>query len=489
MTTGLPSNLYSVEQVRQAEMSACAGKDNGLYELVEKAGQAAFEIIHPQCHADTKICLLTGAGNNGADGLAIARKLLESHIPATVMMLDKPTATPEHKQAKRAFEKAGGEVEAIDLERLSQFSLIIDALFGVGLSGPLSEDFRPLINTVNAGKARVIALDVPSGVNADTGTASLGVEADQTIVFGALKAGLCTYQARHYCGDIIFADIGFTEHLAPSFARRIDGSALKRVLGKRARHSHKGDSGKVAVIGGDIGMPGAVTLCAEACCRAGCGLVAVVSRPEHHAVVVARRPELMFCGAEFIDMDVYHRIGWADVLVIGPGLGRNDWGYNLFKAALMSDKPFVVDADALNVLSKQPRRNDNWILTPHTAEAARLLGCKVEEINQNRFEAAEQIQRKYGGVVVLKGAGTIITDGDTIYVATVGNPGLASGGCGDVLAGVIGALTAQGLPLLKAAAVGVVIHGCAGDRAALNGGERGLLAGDLMSEIRLAVNL
>ena len=489
MTTDLPSNLYSVEQVRQAEINACLGKDEGLYELVEKAGQAAFDIIYPQCKQNAQTCLLIGSGNNGADGLVVARKLLEHDVSIIVMMLDKPTTTPEHKQAKSAFEQAGGEVEAINLEHLSQSSLVIDALFGVGLSRPLNEDYLPLINTINACKAHVIALDVPSGVNADTGATSLAVEAEQTIVFGAMKAGLCTYQARHYCGEITFADIGFGEHLASSFATRIDGSGLNQVLGKRLRHAHKGDSGKVAVIGGDIGMPGAVTLCAEACYRAGSGLVAVVSRPEHQAVVVVRRPELMFCGAEFIDMDVYHRIGWADVLVLGPGLGCHEWGLNLFKAALMSDKPFVVDADALNILSKQPQKNDNWILTPHSAEAARLLGCNVEEVNQNRFEVAKQIQKKYGGVVVLKGAGTIITDGKTVYVATVGNPGLASGGCGDVLAGVIGALTAQGLPLLKAASIGVVIHGCAGDRAALSGGERGLLASDLMSEIRLAVNL
>ena len=489
MTTDLPSNLYSVEQVRQAEIDACLGKDEGLYELVEKAGQAAFDIILPQCQQDTMVCFVIGSGNNGADGLVVARKLLEYGINITVMMLDKPTTTAEHRQAKAAFEQVGGKVESIDLESLFRYSIIIDALFGVGLSRPLNDDYQPLIHSINASKTCVIALDVPSGVDADTGTTSLAVEADQTIVFGAMKAGLCTYQARHYCGELIFADIGFAEHLSTCFASRIDDSSLKQGLEKRLRHAHKGDSGKVAVIGGDIGMPGAVTLCAEACYRAGSGLVAVVSRPEHQAVVVVRRPELMFCGAEFIDMDVYQRIGWADVLVLGPGLGCHEWGLNLFKAALMSDKPFVVDADGLNILSKQAQRKDNWILTPHTAEAARLLGCKVEDVNQNRFAAAKNIQKKYGGVVVLKGAGTIITDGETIYVATVGNPGLASGGCGDALAGVIGALTAQGLPLLKAAAIGVVIHGCAGDRAALRGGERGLLASDLMAEIRLAVNL
>ncbi|RYV00889.1 bifunctional ADP-dependent NAD(P)H-hydrate dehydratase/NAD(P)H-hydrate epimerase [Shewanella sp. OPT22] len=489
MSNDLPSNLYRVEQVRQAEVEACLGKDNGLYELVEKAGQAAFEVIFPLSKTDSPICILVGNGNNGADGLVVARKLLEQKLPVCVMAVDKAVSTAEHQQARTAFEARGGQVDNIDYERLSDFDLIIDALFGVGLSRPLDSDDTLLVEKVNRSGAKVISLDVPSGVNADTGNAVTAIKANTTIVFGALKVGLCTHQARHYCGEIFFADIGFADFLPETHIKRVDALMLNKVLGKRQRHAHKGDSGKVVVIGGDIGMPGAVTLCAEASYRAGSGLVAVVSRPEHQAVVIVRRPELMFSGAEFIDMDIYHRLGWADVLVLGPGLGRHDWGVNLFKAAMMTDKPIVVDADGLNILSRRPQKQNNWILTPHSGEAARLLECDVEMVNQNRFEAAKQLHGKYGGVIVLKGAGTIITDGTETYVATIGNPGLASGGCGDVLAGIIGSLLAQGLSLLNAATIGVVVHGYAGDRVALSGGERGMLAGDLMVEIRRAVNL
>ncbi|MGB0893352.1 MAG: NAD(P)H-hydrate dehydratase [Parashewanella sp.] len=487
MTTSLPSELYSVEQVRQAEIAACKAQEKELYQLVEKAGLSAFDILMPQLTQNDKVIVLVGNGNNGADGLVLARLLDEKNIDTQVMGLQKPTTSSEFQQAKQLFEQQGGEVLSIVAEQLTEADYLIDAMFGTGLTRPLSAEFESLIQGINQCKAKVISLDVPSGINADTGYATLAVEAVTTLCFGALKQGLFTYKARQYCGEIVLTDIGLQPYLPQADTQRVDCHYLDGIMTKRSRYAHKGDSGKVAVVGGDVGMSGAVRLCSEASLRAGSGLVSVVSRPENQSVVVGGCPELLFCPAEFVDMEVYQRLGWATALVLGPGLGRHDWGLNLFKATMLSERPLVIDADGLNILSRQPQKQSHWVLTPHAVEAARLLDCKVEAVNADRFKAARDIQRKYGGVVVLKGAGTIIDDGTQTFVAAVGNPGLASGGCGDVLAGIIGALMAQGFTSIKAAIAGVVVHGCAADIAAQEG-ERGMLASDLLLPIRQLVN-
>ncbi|WP_133405740.1 NAD(P)H-hydrate dehydratase [Parashewanella tropica] len=483
----LPNELYNVEQVRQAEIDASQTINGGLYQLVEKAGAAAFQWLQQHQASAKRVLILVGSGNNGADGLVLARLLVEHGYQVDVMGLLRPVNSSEYGQALQALQAVNVQVQSIDLDIFDKVDVIIDALFGTGLSRPLSEEFQSLIKGINRSSAFRLSLDVPSGINANSGVGVFAVAADATIVFGALKRGLFTYQARHFCGQIFFADIGLAEFLPETDTFRFDCHDIQGILGKRARHAHKGDFGRVNVVGGDLGMPGAVRLSAEACFRAGSGLVAVVSRPEHQHIVLTGCPELMFCSAEFIDMDVYHRLGWADVLVLGPGLGRQDWGQNLFKATSLSGKPSVIDADALNILSKDPVKQDDWVLTPHSGEAARLLDCSVEEIERDRFTAVKQLQQKYGGVAVLKGAGTLICDGKQTIVATVGNPGLSSGGCGDVLSGIIGAMMAQGLSPMQAAYTGVIVHGCAADKAAEKG-ERGMLASDLMEPIRQVVN-
>ena len=351
----------------------------------------------------------------------------------------------------------------------------------------MRDEFKSIIDAVNLSKAKVYSLDIPSGLNPDTGSGGNSIVADVTIIFAALKQGLLTGRARVCVGELVFVDLGVTEYLSTPSATRVSLDFVRQNMTPRARDSHKGDCGKVSIIGGDIGMAGAVRLAAEACLRAGSGLVTVISRPAHQLAINATRPELMFWGCELVDMEVYLRLGWADTLLVGPGLGQQDWGYNLLKAVGLSNKPCVVDADALNMLSVEPYKQTEWVLTPHSAEAARLLGISVYDVEQDRFTAVKAIQAKYGGVVVLKGPGTLIYDGIDCYVAAVGNPGLASGGCGDVLAGIIAALMAQGFSLCKAAVMGVVIHGEAADRAAI-AGERGMLASDLMPHIKHLVN-
>ncbi|MFB2734366.1 NAD(P)H-hydrate dehydratase [Shewanella mangrovisoli] len=490
--SSLPTALYTQQQVRTAELLAVSEGETTLYQLVERAGRAAFECfiqqreLYPQLEG-MPLLVLAGSGNNGADALVCARLTLEAGHQVKVYLL-KTQGTAEFEQALSAYLNQGGVIDSPNIEAIQQAPIIIDGLLGTGVKGAVREELIALICAINQSDAWVLSLDLPSGIVADTGVAAhIAVMADVTLCFGGLKQGLLTSKARHHCGHLIFADLGLTPFFDAESATRVGGEMLKSHFAARARDSHKGQSGKVTLIGGDFGMAGAIRLASEACLRAGAGLVTVISRPEHQLTVNVSRPELMFWGCELVDMEVYLRLGWAQVVVLGPGLGKHDWGYNLFKAAGLSDKPCVLDADALNLLSQEPRRQTNWVLTPHPGEAARLLGCSVADIELDRFAAVRALQQKYGGVVLLKGAGTVIFDGKQMVVAPVGNPGLASGGCGDVLSGIIGALMAQGMDNMQATVVGVVVHGCAADLAAVQG-ERGMLASDLMPFIRQLVN-
>ncbi|MFB2686567.1 NAD(P)H-hydrate dehydratase [Shewanella mangrovisoli] len=490
--SSLPTALYTQQQVRTAELLAVSEGETTLYQLVERAGRAAFECFTQQRERHLQLegmplLVLAGSGNNGADALVCARLALEAGHQVKVYLL-KTQGKAEFEQALSAYLNQGGVIASPNIEAIQQAPIIIDGLLGTGVKGAVREDIAALIHAVNQSDAWVLSLDLPSGIVADTGVvAQVAVMADVTLCFGGLKQGLLTSKARHHCGHLTFADLGLTPFFDAESAMRVGGEMLKSHFAARARDSHKGQSGKVTLIGGDFGMAGAIRLASEACLRAGAGLVTVISRPEHQLTVNVSRPELMFWGCELVDMEVYLRLGWAQVVVLGPGLGKHDWGYNLFKAAGLSDKPCVLDADALNLLSQEPRRQTNWVLTPHPGEAARLLGCSVADIEQDRFAAVRALQQKYGGVVLLKGAGTVIFDGKQMVVAPVGNPGLASGGCGDVLSGIIGALMAQGMDNMQATVVGVVVHGCAADLAAVQG-ERGMLASDLMPFIRQLVN-
>lgn len=262
-------------------------------------------------------------------------------------------------------------------------------------------------------------------------------------------------------------------------------SQFKKYLVSRARDSHKGDFGHVVVIGGDYGFSGAVRMAAEAALRVGAGLVSVVTRAEHALTLNASRPEIM-CHAADKKLDAL--LVKASVIIVGPGIGQTPWAKKLLNSALKSKKPLLLDADALNILAKKPMKNARWILTPHPGEAARLLKTTTNVIQRDRIRAINELQKKYGGVCVLKGAGSLVLANDKqLSLCTAGNPGMATAGMGDVLSGVIGGLAAQGIPLADAAKLGVLVHAMAGDMAAKEG-ERGMIATDLMCYLRKFVN-
>jgi len=263
---------------------------------------------------------------------------------------------------------------------------------------------------------------------------------------------------------------------------------LKResLLSPRPRDAHKGLFGHVLVVGGDYGMGGAVRMAGEAALRVGAGLVSVATRLEHVAGIIAGRPELMCHGVKS-PKDLQKLLQRATVIALGPGLGQSMWSKKLFAALVKAKQPKILDADALNLLAQNPHKRKDWILTPHVGEAARLLNCSREKIQQDRLAAVKALQNKFGGVIILKGAGTLVLAAE-VKICKAGNPGMASGGMGDVLTGVIAGLLAQGLDLAQAAEMGVCIHAMAGDLAAQERGERGLLAMDLMFYLQQYAN-
>jgi len=366
--------------------------------------------------------------------------------------------------------------------------VLVDSLLGTGFSGEITGRWRQAIEAMNQAHdsgSGVLALDIPSGLHADTGyIPGIAVQADACTTFIGLKTGLFTGQGPAVCGTLHFDDLAVPAtvyaRLKPA-ARRLSWDQF--TLLSRNPTAHKGDFGHVLVVGGDQGMSGAVQLAGEAALRTGAGLVSIATRVAHAAMISAARPELMSHGIESASA-LIPLLKRASVLAVGPGLGQGKWSRNLFSVLLESVLPIVVDADALNLLAIEPMRRDNWILTPHPGEAARLLGQTIEQVQADRLAAAIALQQKYGGVVVLKGAGTVVVDSaGEIAVCSAGNPGMASGGMGDVLTGVIASLLAQGNSLAGAAREGVCLHAHAADVAAQNG-QQGLLASDLFSVMR-----
>jgi len=490
----LNENLYGAKSMRELDRLASVKHGLPASVLMQRAGEAAFRMLRLRWPRARAIAVICGPGNNGGDGFVVARLAREAGLFPLVLTLGDSDAIKGDAAAMREAARASGAMdEPFAPELLVDCDVIVDALLGTGIERPVAGVWRDAIEAINASGRPVLAIDIPSGLSADTG-AVLGaaVRADATITFIGPKAGLFTATGREMSGDIALDDLGvpapvYTE-VVP-VARRITEASMRGLLHRRTRHAHKGDFGRVLAVGGAPGMPGAVRLCGEAAYRCGAGMVTLATHPVHALAINATRPELMAFPVPSVAA-LKPLLARATVVALGPGLGRGAWGKRLFNAALAAKRPLVIDADGLFFfLASTRKRRADWVLTPHAGEAARLLGCKVDDIEHDRFAAVRALATRYGGVCVLKGAGTLVAaDGDsTIYLCDGGNPGMASGGMGDVLTGVIAALRAQGLAPLDAARLGVWVHSRAGDLAAA-GGEIGLLASDLMVRLREVVN-
>ncbi len=489
----LPKELYLAEQVRELDRTAIEEFKIPGITLMERAGAAAFRLLRWRWSRAREIAILCGGGNNGGDGYVVARLALEAGLTVHLLQLgDSAKLQGDAKMAAEAFIAAGGAVTPYK-QLPSGVDLIVDAVLGTGLERDVTGVWAEALQAATVDPAPVLAIDIPSGLHADSGRLlGVAVEAAATITFIGLKQGLFTGQGPAVTGRVYFDSLevpsGVYEKQQPA-SMRIDWRQQSTRLKPRPRTTHKGECGHLLVVGGDHGYSGAVRMAAEAAARCGAGLVSVATRREHVGLINMGRPELM-CHPVEEPAALRPLLAKVDAVAIGPGLGQSEWGAALFGAALEFGLPLVVDADGLNLLATDPTRRDDWVLTPHPGEAARLLGCSSGEVQADRLESATRLQQRYGGVVVLKGAGSVI-QGDPAQppsIATDGNPGMASGGMGDLLTGIIAGLWVQGFNIEEAARMGVCLHGAAADRAAADGGERGLLAGDLLPWIRPLLN-
>lgn len=483
--------LYRAEQVRELDRIAIEQAGIPAAELMRRAGEAAFAVLRdawPRAHS---LLVLCGAGNNGGDGFVLATLAARAGLAVTLCLQGERGRMSEATRHHAALAEAAG-VTPVPFEQSlpGRSDVVVDALLGTGIDREVSGDLARIIDAVNNSSREVLALDIPSGLNADSGRVmGTAVRADSTVTFIGRKQGLYTGAAPDCCGRIHFDALGVPAAVFEAVAATttlLDEGIIPALLRPRSRLAHKGNAGHVLVIGGDLGFSGAARMAAEAAGRVGAGLVSVATHPDNAGAINIARPELMVRGvADAAALDPL--LATASVIAIGPGLGRREWGRKLLLHALRGNQPAVVDADALNIISAAPVERESWVLTPHPGEAARLLDTTTAAVQADRFAAAQAIQRRFGGVCVLKGAGTIVDCGQDCYISPFGNPGMASGGMGDVLTGVIAGLLAQGFELSVAAALGTLVHGLAGDHAAREG-ERGMLAMDLMPRLRQLVN-
>lgn len=453
--------------------------------LMDRAGLA---VARRAATLSRRVLLLAGKGNNGGDAIVAARHLAAMGCEPTLALFCRHADLTGDPLAH--FQELGN-VPVLELPNLDQLAtlraeVIVDGLLGTGLTGDVRDPVASVIRFVNEQPAKVIAIDLPSGLDSDTGEVhGVCVRADVTVTMGLPKIGLLRPSATDWVGAIEVADIGFPSEFAaeiPSEVELLTATDVRALLPRRRRSTHKGDYGHLLVIAGSEGYTGAPVLCAHAAARSGVGLVTLAVPREVYPIVAANCPPEVMPRP----MDRLGSLADFDAVALGPGLGQAPETQRAVLNWMSScPRPMVVDADGLNALARNlsllNTLNVPLVLTPHPGEMSRLAGKSIREIQADRWEAARGFARGYGIVLALKGAGTVVTDkSGRLWINSTGNPGMAKGGVGDALTGVIGALLAQGLPALDAARAGVFVHGRAGDIARDHCGERALLASDLI---------
>lgn len=525
----LPRRLYTAAQVRELDRQAIEECGIPAIELMSRAAAALLLHVQNRWPQVRRLLVLAGTGNNAGDGYLLAALARAEGLRADVLEVGEfAKLGPDAASARARALASGATCEAVSLHNdglpdgtLGADTVIIDALLGIGLHGDLRPAFKQAVQFMNAATVPVVAVDIPSGLCPDTGAVrDAAVHATLTVCFIGLKQGLLTAQGPEYAGEIVVEDLALPERvLSGSVAtnpacERIDIHTEAPRLLPRPLGVHKGHCGHVLVIGGDTGFGGAALMAAEAACRAGAGTVSLLTRAAHVAAALTRRPEIMVQALEALEASDWQGLEFhvrkAGVVVIGPGLGKSAWSRVLLRkvlSAVGNQIPLVLDADALNLLSADLEERQTmtpegaqllgvhrrqWVLTPHPGEAARMLGSAIAQVQADRFAAVRQLQTQWGGVCLLKGIGSLVChdsgEQQVVALCTEGNPGMASGGMGDVLSGLVGALLAQGIAAPQALRLAVSLHGEAADLAAAQDGERGLLATDLLPHVRHLMN-
>jgi NAD(P)H-hydrate epimerase len=495
----LPIDVYSVAQVRDMDRIAIEVAGIAGYTLMQRAGAAALHALRQRWPAARALRVYCGLGNNAGDGYVVARLAHGYGFDVSVIACAPiEQLSGDAGIAARDCVAAGVTPQPLSEQIAPQANaVVVDALFGTGLSRVLEGRFADAVAQMNAAGRPVIALDVPSGVDADTGhVAGPAVQAQCTIAFGGLKRGYFLSQAPDYCGQIEFSDLGMPDAVRAELQpvlRRLALQDIRAALPPRSPTVHKGDNGRLLVIGGGPGMPGAVTMAGTAALRAGAGLVYLATHPDHTGAITARVPELIVHRVE--SASALDKAGLdVDAIALGPGLGQSAWAAQLCAWAVAQQIPLIIDADGLNWLAQQgslPPAGQPRILTPHPGEAARLLHRSVADVQRERVGAVTELASRFGATVVLKGARSLIHGPDNALVPDVclaGNPGMASAGMGDILTGIAGGVLVQCRQPRTAVRAAVLMHALAGDTVAAASGQRGLMATDLLDKVRVWAN-
>ncbi len=493
----LPYQVFTTEQVKSLEAIYAQGHNGHCYDLMERAGKRVFSEILRLNKKPSMVWIFCGRGNNGGDGYIVASLLKEQGITHRVFAMGIPHTNTEANLAFEYYLSLGGNIE-FDLPENFTVppEITVDAILGTGIKSAPKEDAAEWILFVNDLGGFKISIDIPSGVIANTGMVPGNcINADLTVCMLGLKPGLFTSDAVDYTGKVVFDSLNVsTDHFYNQIShqeiplRRLGYEDIIANLPKRVTSSNKGDSGKVLLIAGSLGMGGAALISGIGALRAGAGLVKIATDLHNVSAINSCRPELMTINI-FDEEALVQAINWADVIAVGPGLGQGLEVSQILENLNGVRKPVIVDADALNLISKGlDLYLERMVITPHPGEAARLLGTSASEINADRINAACRLYERYGSTVLLKGAGTIVYDGKRITIISEGSPAMATGGMGDLLTGMIASLCAQGLSLSQATCVAAVIHGRAGSMASKEAGVIGTLPLDLAPYIRLLVN-
>lgn len=489
------NSLYRVEQVQQGEQKAAEACSMTMTQLMSAAGKAVFRQLQASFPAPARIAVCCGEGNNGGDGYIVARLAQKAGYQVQVFALKSNTELPEpiesdaHKARAAWRDEGGSEKPLLDCSPES-FDVLVDALFGVGLNRALEGDPVTWVQRVNDSATPVVSVDVPSGLNADTGhLPGVAVHAHMTVCLVALKRGLLTGKAQEHTGELKLEDLGIgstfkQQNEADWF--RVSAGQVGSWLAPRSRCTHKGEQGHVLIVGGQPGMSGAVILAMQSALRAGAGKVSVACHPEVQTIVAAAQPEAMVHGINETKA-LEPLLGETSAVALGPGLGQSAWSQDIFSQVMKTDVLKVIDADGLNLLASNPVRSPKLLLTPHPGEAARLLQITTGEIASDRFAAATRLCEKYDAQILLKGAGSLLVTDRGRCLIDRGSPAMASGGMGDLLSGLIVGLLAQRMAPAQALIAAALWHAVAGEEAGKSG-ERGTLASDLLPYIRQLVN-
>jgi ADP-dependent NAD(P)H-hydrate dehydratase / NAD(P)H-hydrate epimerase len=483
--------VFSVADVRAIDAAAIAGGIKGI-KLMARAAQFALDVAMSRFPEARRWQVLCGSGNNAGDGYLLARLAQARGIVVEVLAVAAPdTLTGDAQKAWQVAAEQGVTITPFAGALSADAELLVDSLLGSGLARDVSGAYADAVKAMNAHPAPCLAIDIPTGIHGDSGEVmGVAVQAAATCTFVGRKTGLYLAAGPEHCGVIDFSTLEIpADCYAAATAQLvvIDDARLTAALPRRSRQAHKGVFGHVVIVGGGPGMPGAARLAGEAALRSGAGRVTVACHPANTAAITATRPELMCYGVKTAT-ELAPLLAAATVVALGPGLGTDHWAQSMYDAATTFAGPLVLDADALNLLAATPEKSVQRILTPHPGEAARLLGSTSAAVQADRPAAVAELQARFGGVVVLKGYGTLVANGSgPPALCTAGNPGMAAPGMGDVLTGVVAALVAQGLALDDAALCGVFAHARAGDLAAA-AGERGMLASDVIEGLRACLN-